>query len=106
MTELFHTCRLADLPSIRKHGLLCEMARSKKRKAVWLHSRERMMWARLHLEEKLGGLEAGICVIKVRVDDEASLTRYAEGVYYSKTDIDPACFVAIRKYTLKMEKVD
>lgn len=101
---VYHTCRLSDIDSIKAHGLKKEMAKSRTRKAVWVHSRERMAWARQHLEEKCGGLESGMCVIKLEIPDTV-LTRYADGVWYVKEDIDPSAFRDFRKYRLSLEKI-
>lgn len=101
---VYHTCRLTDLPSIREHGLKAEMAKSPSRKAVWLHSKERRVWARMHLEEKLGGLEAGICVLAVDVP-LAWLTKFADGLWYCLQDIPANRIKAVRKYVLSLEKM-
>jgi hypothetical protein len=89
---LLHATTVDRLKSIRTHGLLCSLARQKRR-AVWFVSAHKTPWAVKHaLLRGVARLE-DIVVLKVRVPRSWIKGFRHKGLFYCERDVPPSRIV-------------
>lgn len=102
--RLTHTTRLANLPSIRKYGLLCTYAKQG-RVAVWLHVARLDKWGEAHVKVRHGCESEGIVHLVLDVP-RSWCRRHASGIWYCLRDIPPSRFRSARVVRTIEEEVD
>lgn len=93
-TVLFHATPVRNLPSILRQGLLPWFARGK-RKAVWLCSQGRRVWAADHVASRHGVSLADVFLLRVLVDRQ-EIRRHCRGCWYAQVVIEPQQVQAVR----------
>jgi hypothetical protein len=87
---LRHATLLRNLPSIRRHGLLCSKSQGRL-PVVWLHSPSKSDWAALHTVKRHGGRVERVIIIEVDVP-RSWLRRSRRKLWCCPRDIPRECF--------------
>lgn len=90
---LYHATTAANVKSIRRHGLLCRLARGKRR-AVWLCTRGMVDWAIAHVVRKHRCPPSAVRVLAVRPPVEVKGSR-VPGLLYTTADVPPQQISAV-----------
>jgi hypothetical protein len=86
---LYHATTLANLTSIRAHGLLIERADATQRlKAIWLHTKNNSSWAVVHTIRKHRVALSEVIILAVYIP-RGWMTRFHKGRWYTLVDVPP-----------------
>ena len=84
---LFHTTPAENIESIDRKGLLLCKSRSPF-KAIWLHSKSLIDWARSHVSIRHGTRPGAVMTLRVSVP-RSQITRHGKGLWISRRTVDP-----------------